>query len=396
MLSDAELIELLEDLESDRVERKQSLSSPDRIREAICAFANDLPNSGKPGVLFVGVKDTGHCAGLTVDDQLLLNLASIRNDGNILPFPIMTVQKRRLQGCDLAVVIVEPSESPPVRYNGRVWIRVGPRRATATGDEERRLAEKRRTHDVTFDRRGVPQATLDDLDLDLFVRSYLPSAIAPDVLAENHRSVEQQLAALHFLSRSGNPNVAALLVLGKDPITWVPGAYIQFVRFDGLELTDSIRHRVEITGPLPDLLRRLDEVLQAQISVATDVTTQPTEVRHPDYPLVALQQIARNAVMHRNYETSRAPIRIYWFHDRVEIHSPGGPFGQVTESTLGRPGITDYRNPLLAEAMKSLGYVQRFGLGFPLATRELRQNGNPDLQIDASASAVLITLRRRP
>jgi ATP-dependent DNA helicase RecG len=159
-------------------------------------------------------------------------------------------------------------------------------------------------------------------------------------------------------------------------------------------LTDSIRHQVEITGPLPDLLRRLDEVLQAQINVATDVTSQATEIRHPEFPLVALQQIARNAVMHRNYETSTAPIRIYWFSDRIEIQSPGGPFGQVTESNMGQPGITDYRNPLLAEAMKSLGYVQRFGLGFPLATRELRRNGNPDLQIHASASAVLIVLRR--
>jgi ATP-dependent DNA helicase RecG len=235
---------------------------------------------------------------------------------------------------------------------------------------------------------------LEDLDLDLFLRNYLPSAIAPDVLEENHRSVEQQLAALHFLTRSGTPNVAALLVLGKDPTTWIPGAYIQFVRFDGRELTDSIRHQVEITGPLPDLLRRLDEVLQAQINVATDVTSQATEIRHPEFPLVALQQIARNAVMHRNYETSTAPIRIYWFSDRIEIQSPGGPFGQVTESNMGQPGITDYRNPLLAEAMKSLGYVQRFGLGFPLATRELRRNGNPDLQIHASASAVLIVLRR--
>jgi ATP-dependent DNA helicase RecG len=215
-------------------------------------------------------------------------------------------------------------------------------------------------------------------------------------LVENHRDIEQQLTALHFLSRGRTPNVAALLVLGKDPVHWIPGAYLQFVRFDGLELTDPIRHQVEITGPLPDLLRRLDEVLQAQISVATDVTTQSTEVRHPDYPLVALQQIARNAVMHRNYETSRAPIRIYWFLDRIEIHSPGGPFGQVTEANMGQPGITDYRNPLLAEAMKSLGYVQRFGLGFPLATRDLRRNGNPDLQIDASTSAVLITLRRGP
>ena len=57
--------------------------------------------------------------------------------------------------------------------------------------------------------------------------------------------------------------------------------------------------------------------------------------------------------------------------------SPGGPFGQVNRQNFGRPGITDYRNPHLAEAMKNLGYVQRFGIGIQLARSELQKNGNP-------------------
>ena len=192
------------------------------------------------------------------------------------------------------------------------------------------------------------------------------------------------------------PNVAAILTLGKDPRSWVPGAYIQFVRFDGVELTDAIRHQREIDGPLSELLRGTDELLDANVSLATDVVTQPTETRHPDYPIVALQQLARNGVLHRNYETSNSPVRIYWFNDRVEIHSPGGPFGQVNEENFGQPGATDYRNPMIAEAMKSLGYVQRFGLGFPLARQQLERNGNPPLESVCNPQAVLVTLRRRP
>ncbi|HUY31135.1 MAG TPA: hypothetical protein VMV69_00025 [Pirellulales bacterium] len=96
MLTDAELAALLADTESDRVERKASIGDRDRIRQAICAFANDLPDYRLPG-------------------------------------------------------------------------------------------------DLPFDQRLVRGATLEDLDLDLFQRAYLPSALAADVLAENDRAIPLQL-----------------------------------------------------------------------------------------------------------------------------------------------------------------------------------------------------------
>ena len=381
MLSDKELLDILTDIESDRVERKASLSDRDRMRQAICAFANDLPDHRKPGVAFVGVNDDGTCANLRITDDLLRTLSDMRSDGNILPFPMMTVQKKILGRCEVAVVEVQPSYNPPVRYNGRVWIRVGPRRATATADEERRLGEKRRAGDLPFDQRPVQNATTGDLDLDLFRQVYLPSAVAADVLAANDRPVGQQLASLRFLTPDGIPNTAAILVFGKDPLGWLPGAYVQFARFEGFEVTDTIRHQKEIDGPMPSLLRQLDEVLDANVSVAGDVRSEPTEIKHADYPIVALQQLVRNAVLHRTYEATNAPARVYWFSDRIEIQSPGGLYGQINAENFGRPGVTDYRNPLLAEAMKVLGYVQRFGMGIPLAKKNWKKTATRRLNL---------------
>src|SRR5208283_3845130 len=100
MLSDLELDALLKDMESDRVERKESLADPGRIRQAICAFANDMPNHQQPGVVFVGIRDNGDCAHLAITDELMRNLAGMRADGNILPLPVMTVQKRTISGCE--------------------------------------------------------------------------------------------------------------------------------------------------------------------------------------------------------------------------------------------------------------------------------------------------------
>ncbi|MEC4984542.1 MAG: ATP-binding protein [Oscillatoria sp. PMC 1068.18] len=396
-MNDSELENLLNDIESDRVERKSSIADRSAIRQAICAFANDLPNHGRPGVIFLGIDNDGKCANLDITDQLLRTLADMRSDGNILPFPTITVQKKTIYGCDLGVIIVEPSDAPPVRFNGRVWVRIGPRRATATREEECRLSEKRRSKDLPFDLQALSSATIDDLNLDLFQRDYLRSSLAIEVLEENQRSVEQQLTSMRFATVEPNcqPTVLGLLVVGNDPRQFVPGAYIQFLRIEGTELTDPIKDQKEIDGPLPDLLRILDEMLKAHISIASNITSQPVEIKEPDYPIVALQQLARNAVMHRNYESTNAPVRINWFNDRIEIQNPGGPFGQVNKDNFGQPGITDYRNPYLAEAMKNLGYVQRFGVGIELARNQLEKNGNPPPKFLVEDTYVLVELKKK-
>ncbi|HEY9867811.1 MAG TPA: ATP-binding protein [Candidatus Obscuribacterales bacterium] len=395
-MHDDELVALMHDLESDLVERKEAFTDPDRVRQAICAYANDLPRHGKPGVIYIGVKDDGSCANLPITDELLIKLANLRSDGNILPFPVITVEKRVLDGCSVAVIIVEPSQDPPVRARGQVWIRVGPRRAIATREEEQRLTERRRAANLPFDIREAPTASLEDLDIDLFQRTYLPAALPEAVLEQNQRTVSEQLASMRMATaaKTPRPTVLGVLVLGIDPRQYVPNSYIQFLRIDGTELSDPITDQKEIDGAIPDLLRALDMALEAHISVATDLTGS-VEVHLPDYPLPSLQQVTRNAVLHRSYEGTNAPVRIYWFSDRIEIQSPGGPFGQVNRENFGKPGVTDYRNPHLAEAMKNLGYVQRFGIGIQIAKRELEKNGNPPLEFQVEETQVLAIMRRR-
>lgn len=397
MLSDEELEALLRDLESDRCERKESVSHPEKIRQAICAFANDMPGHAQPGVVLVGVRDDGSPAGLKVTDQLLLTLANMRSDGNILPLPMMSVQKRVIDGNELVVIEVQPANAPPVRYDGRIWIRVGPRRAIASVDEERRLNERRQSGDLPFELRSVPSAKLADIDQLRFQQEYLPAAVAADVLQMNHRSLEEQLAGLRFASPSpdSHPTVLGLLAVGKRPSDFIPGASIQFLRIDGHTLSDPITNGPPlITGTVSDLIRQIEEIAKANLQTAVDLTSGPTERRHADYPRVAVEQFIRNAILHRDYEVSQAPIRVTWFNDRIEIQSPGGPYGQVSCENFGRPGLTDYRNRNLAGVLRNLGYVQSFGVGIANAQKALRDNGNPEAEFTVDPGHVLVTLRR--
>lgn len=100
-----------------------------------------------------------------------------------------------------------------------------------------------------------------------------------------------------------------------------------------------------------------------------------------------------NAVMHRDYE-SNAPVRFYWFEDRIEIQNPGPLYGTAAHDF---PRQSDYRNPVLAEAMKMLGYVNRYGRGVIRAQRALAQQGQPEAVFDfSSPSYTLVTVRRAP
>lgn len=140
-LSAAELEALLRDIESPRVERKASLSDADKVREAMCAFAQDRDDSRQPGLLFIGARDDGSPSGLAITDEWLRTLSDMKTDGNILPPPSLSVEKRRLNGGEMAVVTVLPSDSPPVRFEGRIGVRTGPPRAIATAQDERILNE---------------------------------------------------------------------------------------------------------------------------------------------------------------------------------------------------------------------------------------------------------------
>lgn len=379
--SNEELEALLAELESDLAERKESFKgdSPTKSREAVCAFANDLPNRQRPGVLFVGADNEGRPTQLQVSDALLQQLGDIKTDGNVVPPPTLTVEKRSLLGSDMAIVTVWPADSPPVRYKGRIYIRIGPRKGIASAQDERALNEKRRHRDRPFDVQPMPSATVGDLDLRRFESEYLPAAVAPDILEANERTTEQQLAATKMIVAMDEavPTVLGLLVVGRSTRSFLPGAYVQFLRIGGTDLSDPVVDEELIDGVIADVIRRLDDKLAAHNRTRVDFTSSSLEIREPTFPLSALQQLTRNAVLHRTYEGTNAPVRVYWFDDRIEIHSPGGPYGEVTAENFGNPGLADYRNPNLAEAMRALGYVQKFGAGIATARAALQKNGNP-------------------
>ncbi len=397
MVTEAELLNLMATLESDRIERTISTNDTTKFREAICAFSNDFPNHRKSGFLLLGVDDkSGKAVGLKATDKLLKDLPGLRQDGEILPSPAMEVYKITLTdgSGDVVVVEVHPSDIPPVQYRGRVWIRVGPRKAVANEGEERILSERRIATSRTFDARACQEVTLDDLALDIFQNTYRKEAVAADVLASNHRTVEEQLAALRFFDlRHGCPTNAALLLFGKNARAIMPGAYIQYLKIDGTLLSDDVSVSREFSGDLLTLSRELDALLEGSLSERPIRTSALRDALVWDYPKRAVRELLMNAICHRSYEAN-SPVRFYRFSDRIEIQNPGGLYGDASPENF--PRCTDYRNPVIAEALKILGYVNRFGRGVIDAQSALAENGSPPAVFEFQPNFVLAMIRKHP
>ena len=383
MISKEEIHTLLQSTENYRVERTISTNNMDKFCEAICAFSNDLPDSRKKGYLLIGAYDNGLLSGLKVDDALLKKISAIRSDGNILPVPAMSVERMEFPEGDLLVVEVSPSLLPPVRYRGRVFVRIGPRRDIASESEERILTERRTAYMATFDATPCLGATLDDLNIDYIRNEYLPSVVAPDVLAEDKRDIKEQLASVRLYDRTHEcPTYAAIILFGKNPRYYLPGAFVQFVRFAGKAIGGKVLNEKRFQGPLFQLLPPLESFVSnaiiTQKPVSVSLFREKTVI---NYPNNALRELMMNACMHRDYQ-SNMPIRLYQFDDHIEIMNAGGLYGEARPENF--PTVNDYRNPIVAEAMKEMKYVNMFNQGIRRVQDMLNENGNNEAVFDVS------------
>ena len=212
------------------------------------------------------------------------------------------------------------------------------------------------------------------------------------MLEENHRTVTEQLSSLRFFdSRSACPTNAGIVLFGKNPLAWLPGAYLQFGGFEGPTMASDLLWERQLSGDLLTVVREIAAMIELQVTSRP----VPDSILHErsvfDYPHQALRELILNAVLHRSYE-STGPVRVNWFSDRLEIQSPGGLYGEASPENF--PNRNSYRNPVLAEALKTLGFINRFGMGVVRAQAALEKNGNPLAEFTFDPGYVQVTIRK--
>jgi len=394
-----ELRKLLQ-CEDDRVEWKLSLKvKTDDFLHAVCALANDLGDSHRPGYLVIGVHPkTGHVEGLGPRNSMLdaeqQRLASQLSSGRLWPRPAFDIQVEEYEGKTIFVVRVDPFDVPPaVSVDSVAWVRRGPTTARASDADIVRLRERRPWKNQPFDARPWRGATLDDLDIRTLGARY--DAAREDVEdPDEFPSFERWLTQIQLgmpLQGTWTPNAAALLIFGKGPQFFFPSATVEFVRYAGTDVDAQPSWRKTATGNLGAQL----ETIWAQMSAhVVQVAVAPSGIRSPftpEYPIEALKELVRNMVQHRLYEGTNAPGRIEWYDDRIEFSNPGGPFSRASEGEFG--SHSDYRNPSITMWLKELGYVEQLGRGIRRVRKLLEKNGNPPFDVEVDGFTRVIVRR---
>ncbi|HEU4407433.1 MAG TPA: RNA-binding domain-containing protein [Polyangiaceae bacterium] len=371
--------------ESERVEWKQSGRDTNKIGPAVCAMANDLGNTKRPGYVVIGVNDAGKVVGaLRAGENADKEQRSLldRVFAKLLPQPSVNLEVVRRPEGEVWVLVVAPYDGGvAVHYDGKVCVRKGTSTRDANDADRRRLEERRPLRLLPFDSRPIEVAAIDDLDDGL--RAQYASLRDDDPSADTFPAFEAWLKQRElgaYVEGVFRPNAAALLVYGNEPQRFFPGARIEFVRYGGTEIDAPVVSRKAIGGPLPTQLQTLWEQIKAH---NVDVPVAPQGIQEafrPAYPEEALREFARNLVQHRLYEGTNAPGRVEWYDDRIVFSNPGGPYGQASEGEFG--AHSEYRNPTVTLHLFETGYVQRLGRGVRVARKHLEKNGNPPLQLE--------------
>jgi predicted HTH transcriptional regulator len=307
----------------------------DDLADELASFANS-----HGGVLVLGVRDKPReIVGipqqyLDLVERFVHELCQDSIDPPIAPI-IDSLRLPTATGKDVAVVKIDVPRSLFVhRSPGGFLYRIGSAKRVMSSEYLARLFQQRsQTRIIRFDEQIIPQAGLDDLELDLWERFLTPRSRDErgDFLAKLHMARTDD-------DRMLRPTVAGILMAAKDPRPWLPNAYVQAVFYRGVDIRID-----QSTAPYQldaaDIAGPLDvQVVEACRFVAKNMKVAAFKymgrLDRPQFDMAAVFEAMVNAVAHRDYSIHGSKIRLRLFSDRLELYSPGALPNTMTVEEL--------------------------------------------------------------
>ena len=374
----------------------------------LVAFSNS-----QGGKLVVGIKDkTGETNALSYSEvQETTNLLSDIASENVVPSILIKIDTVEVEDGNLVIATVKEGLNKPYHDNkGIVWVKNGADKRKVFDNAE--LAEMM-TDCGSFapDEAGVRDATVNDLDAttikqflgNRFERVLEKKGLTGDAfneasldmicsaIAKGH-DCEKILRNLRFIRPDGTLTVAAMLLFGKYTQRWMPMMTAKCICFAGNSVGSKVfRDKVNDADMEGNLLHQYDTIMDffTRNLHNVQVGDEFNSMRKLEIPYTSLVEFTVNSLVHRSLNM-KAPVRIFIFDNRVEIHSPGAlPNGLTIEDI--KAGTSMPRNMFLFNnAIYLLPYT---GVGSGI-TRALDEDINVTFMNNNKAQEFVITVWR--
>jgi len=360
-----DMLRLIAQGEGQQLEFKRSLAELDTATRAVAAFANT-----DGGVLLFGVRDSGEIVGVDLGQssrERIVNRITGATDPAVYP----SVEYVMVEGRVVVVVQVAASDNRPHLADGRAYKRVGAADVRLERDEYEQMLMTRSS--AAYDRQPIAEARYTDLDEER-IRWYLAQRAEKRGISAPRGPLPDLLVGLGaMVERVGEliPTCAGILFFGHDPQAWIPHSQVRVARFQGTSTTHFV-DRADLSGTLPEMIDATEQFIRRNTRLAARVVGfRRREVT--EYPYEAIREAVCNAVCHRDYRIEGASVRIMVFADRIEVNSPGGLPPGVTLANIERKHVL--RNPLIANYLYDIFYIEKWGTGIARMRRLMREHG---------------------
>lgn len=341
-------------IESKVLEFKERVKDYSRFVETITAFSNS-----QGGTIILGIRDGDReILGLEEDqiDRYHSEIPQVVAD-TVSPQISLDIYEQNREGKTCLVIRVFPGSQKPyfvkkMGYPAGVYLRFGPHNRQADDFALEELTRQKTGR--RFEMTPCPGITFSDLSRDLLQKIFTDPG--------ENLFIGAGFGTADVTGRT-IPNAAGTLLFYPGHRDIIPESYISIAHYAGRDKQNMIRSE-SFEGGLHASLETafvyLMEILGKNYQL-NGVVRQPGDY---DIPAPALREAMVNAVVHRAYDYE-APIRIAVFSDRVEFLNPGVFFAPINQENL-REGLSRYRNPLIADALRKTGHIEKQGIGISL------------------------------
>ncbi len=378
-LSEIELLQIIRGGETNTVELKVAAPRATEMAERLCGMAN-----AQGGLIIIGVKDASRDIVGVPDSRIGETLDVILRATRQMLKPELVLSPPEpeiyvVSGKNVVVATVQPSYGPVYQAHGIYWVRRGTHTVSLNLSELLEMANDRGLMD--WEHQPARNATMDDIDLEK-VKAYLAVRSAngrhPNRLKDRERVLIGMECAIKTNDGSVIPTHAGLLFFGVHPQEQIIQSDVACVLFRETIGASRYADRRIVTGTLQELIDGAEVFLSRYIAVGARMEGFK-RIDIPEYSLEVLREAVINAVVHRDYSKRGESVRVFFYPDRVEVHSPGLLLPGITVEQMERGEVqSKLRNPVLAGLLKDIpGYMERLGSGIRFMLDETARLGLP-------------------